>query len=283
MFVVAGVTGHVGSVVAEQLLGKSQKIKVIVRSATKADVWSKKDADTAVGELDDRAFLTSALRGAAGFFTLLPPNYQAADFYGTQRATADAIAGAVKTSGVPHVVMLSSIGADVATGNGPIKGLYHLENALRATGVKVTAIRATSFHENVGMSLAPAKNAGIYPSFLPADVATPMIATKDIGVLAAQSLLAPSAKSEIVDLIGPAYSGRQVAEKLGAALGKALKIVEIPQAGWVDALKQGGMSPSLAEMFAEMYGGFTSGILVPKGDRLAKGTTTLDEVIKALV
>jgi len=157
MFVIAGVTGHVGSVVAEALLGKGQKIKVIARDAGKAAAWSKKGAEIAVGKLEDQEFLTGALRGAKGFFTLLPPNYQAADFYATQRSTADAIAAAVKSSGVPHVVILSSIGADQPAGTGPIKGLHYLENVLRATGVKLTAVRAGSFQENVGMALGAAK------------------------------------------------------------------------------------------------------------------------------
>src|SRR5262249_14474070 len=107
MFVVAGVSGHVGSIVAEQLLAKGQKVKVIVRDTAKGLAWSQKGAEVAVGALEDQAFLTGALRGAAGLFTLLPPNYQAADFYATQRKTADAITGAVKASGVPHVVILS--------------------------------------------------------------------------------------------------------------------------------------------------------------------------------
>src|SRR5690242_13128312 len=123
MFVVAGVTGHVGSVVAEQLLARGQKVKVIVRDAAKGAAWSRKGAEVAVGSLEDAASITAALRGASGFFTLLPPNFQAADFYGAQRKTADSIAAAVKESGVPHVVLLSSIGADLSDGTGPIKGL----------------------------------------------------------------------------------------------------------------------------------------------------------------
>ena len=111
--------------------------------------------------------MTGALRGAKGFFTLLPPNYQSTDFFATQRKTADSIAGAVKASGVPHVVMLSSIGADLAAGNGPIKGLHYLENALRAAGVKLTAVRAGSFQENVANVLEPAKKMGIFPNFAP--------------------------------------------------------------------------------------------------------------------
>jgi uncharacterized protein YbjT (DUF2867 family) len=284
MFVVAGVSGHVGSVAAKALLAQKQKIKVIVRDPAKGSEWSKAGAEVAAGALEDQAFLTGALRGAAGFFTLLPPNYQASDFFATQRSTADAIAGAVKASGVPHVVLLSSIGADLPAGTGPIKGLHYLEEALRATGVKLTAIRAGSFQENVGNSVAPARQAGIFPNFMPsADYPIPMIATKDIGALAAQSLLSPPAKSEVIDLVGPAYSYRQVAEKLGKALGKTLQIVDIPAAGHVDALVKAGFAKSLAQEFAEMYSAFAGGKVVPKGDRLVQGKTEIDEVIRAVV
>lgn len=284
MFVIAGVTGHVGSVVAEQLLAKGQKIKVIVRDAKKGEAWSKKGAEVAVGELGDGAFLATALRGASGFFTLLPPNFAAPDFYAFQRATVASIADAVKSSGVPHVVILSSVGADLAEGNGPIKGLFHLENALRATGTTLSAIRAGYFQENVGNSLAPAKGMGIFPNFAPsADYPMPMIATKDIGALAAETLLSPPAKSETIDLHGPAYSIREVAQKLGAALGKELQVVDIPAAGHVDAMVQAGFPKPIAEIFAEMYAGFGSGAIRPSGDRMVQGKTTIDEVIQSLV
>ena len=42
MFVIAGVTGHVGSVVAEKLLAKGQKVRVLVRDAGKGAAWSKR-------------------------------------------------------------------------------------------------------------------------------------------------------------------------------------------------------------------------------------------------
>ena len=74
-----------------------------------------------------------------------------------------------------------------------------------------------------------------------------------------------------------------LSEKLGAALGKTLQIVDIPQAGWVDAMMKGGLSKQMAEIFAEMYTGFMTGVLTPKGDRMVQGKTTIDEVIKAIV
>ena len=284
MFVIAGVTGHVGSVVANELLAKKMPVKVIVRDTAKGAPWAKKGAQVAVGTLQDTAFLTATLKGASGFFTLLPPDFAAPDFYAAQRKTADAIASAVKASGVPHVVMLSSVGAHLASGNGPIRGLHYLENVLRATGAILSAIRAGYFQENAANSLTPARQAGIVPNFMAsADYPVPMIATRDIGLLAAKLLVDKPKKSENVDLQGPAYTMRQVAEKLGAALGKTLKVVDIPPAGWVDAMKKGGFSEPVANVFAEMYAGFNSGAIKPVGDRLVQGKTELDEVIRAIV
>ena len=185
---------------------------------------------------------------------------------------------------VPHVVLLSSVGADLESGTGPIKGLHYFENALRKTGTILTAIRAGMFQENLGTSVGPAKAQGVLFNFMPsADIVMPMIATRDIGKLAAEQLLADTKKSEVIDLQGPSYSQRQVAEKLGKAVGKNLQIVDVPQAGWVDAMMKGGLPKPIAESFAEMYTGFGSGKVRPTGDRLVQGKTTLDEVLSTLV
>ena len=39
----------------------------------------------------------------------------------------------------------------------------------------------------------------------------------------------------------------------------------------------------VAEVYAEMYGAFASGIIKPKGDRMVQGQTPIDPVIKSLV
>ena len=110
-YVVAGVTGRVGSVVAKELLAQGENVRLIVRSAERGRPWIRRGTELAVGSLEDRAFLTGALRGAAGFFALLPEDPAAVDFHGTRRRIADSIAAAVKESGVPHVVMMSAISA----------------------------------------------------------------------------------------------------------------------------------------------------------------------------
>jgi uncharacterized protein YbjT (DUF2867 family) len=116
----------------------------------------------------------------------------------------------------------------------------------------------------------------------PVNHAIPMIATKVIGRLVADSLLNKPARSENVDLQGPSYSIRQTAQLLGKALGKELKVVDIPAAGRVDALKQGGFNDHIAKVFAQMLEGFEKGIIRPTGDRLVQGKTELAEVVAAL-
>jgi len=284
MFVVAGVTGHVGSVVARELLAAGKQVRVIVRDEARGASWAERGAELAIGSLDDEAFLAGALEGAEGFFVLLPPNMGVSDLYAWQRATSDGIARAVQASGVPHVVLLSSVGADLGHSNGPIKGLNYLERALRGTGTQLTAIRAGYFQENIGNSLYPARQMGILPFFGPsAEYPMPMIATQDIGALAAASLINPRPHSEVVDLHGPAYSMNQVAEKLGAALGKPLQAVAVPQEAWVSTLLGAGLPPVWAEAFAEMYAGFASGQIQPVGDRFVQGATEIDVTIAAVL
>jgi uncharacterized protein YbjT (DUF2867 family) len=280
MFVIAGATGHVGGTAARELLAQKQKVKVIVRDAAKGKDWAAKGAEVAVGELGDTAFLTGALKGATGFFTLLPPDFGASDVFTGQKKLADAITAAVKQSGVPHVVLLSSLGADLEKGTGPIKGLHYFENTLRAAGTKLSAIRAAYFMENIGNSVGAAKGMGIFPNFMASqDAPMPMIATKDIGTLAAKVLRNPPGKNENIDLIGPFHSVKESAELLGKAVGKQLNIVDIPPPGHVAAMTQAGVPKPMAEAFAEMYNAFNTGLVAPKGDRRETGTTPFADVI----
>lgn len=284
MFVIAGATGHVGSRVASELLAKKKKVRVVVREAAKGAPWKEQGAEVAVASLEDRAALTEALRGASGFFTLLPPNFAATDVLAWQKQTGESIAAAVKASGVAHVVLLSSVGADLPAGTGPIQGLHHLENALRDSGAKLTAIRAGYFQENVANAVQAVRDAGIFPVFAPsADYPFPMIATKDIAALAAKSLLDGASAHENVDLRGPAYTMRAVAEKLGAALKKPVEVVLIPEANWSATLVGAGVPKPMADAYAEMYGAFAAGKIAPRGDRLVQGTSEIDEVIASLV
>jgi uncharacterized protein YbjT (DUF2867 family) len=284
-YAVAGVTGRVGSVVATELLARGHRVRGISRDPTRAATWSAQSGgDAAIGSLEDREFLTQTLRDVAGFFTLLPEDPFSPDFHGTRRRMADAVAAAVRDTKVPQVVLLSAVAAMVADGNGPAIDLHYLEAALRSTGTNVTILRASWFQENVGAVVQAAAHAGIYPNLMfTADAAFPTVATRDVGGVAASLLLSPPPASEVVDLIGPAYSARDLALALGNSLGRQLEIIDVPPLARVGALVQAGLPQSFAEEVAELYACFEAGRIRPQGDRAMTATTTIHEVLPNLL
>jgi uncharacterized protein YbjT (DUF2867 family) len=283
MFVVAGVSGKTGAVVAETLLSQGQKVRVLVRDGAKGAVWRRRGAEVSVAALNDARTLEHALQGASGFYALLPEELTVTDFHGHRRAIAAALATAVKAARVPHVVFLSAAAAVLSEGNGPAADLHAAEKALRAVTC-TTAVRSCFFMENVLMALAPARHQGVYPSMLPsADLEIPMIATRDIGRFAARCLVEPPAQSEAIDLVGPMYSARQVAALLGAALNKTLDVIDVPAAAQVGALTQAGLPEAFARALAEMNACFASGRVTPRGDRMVPGTTRLEELLPELL
>lgn len=284
MYTIAGVSGRVGSATAERLLEEGAPARVLVRDPAKAQPWIERGAEVAVVDLGDRSTLAAALAGSDGFFTLLPFDPATTDFHGEAQALTSSIAGAVTDSGVPHVVMLSSAGADLPEGTGPIVPLHDLEEALRSTAAVVTAVRAGHFQEKVSDVLEAATSEGIYPVFADsADVPKPTVATRDIGAVVAQALLSPPRRSEVIDLDSPISTEREVAEVLGRVLGRQLEVVTIPAPGWNDALLGAGFSPHVAEVLVGLYDADERGLLAPRGDRMVRCDTDLETTLAALV
>ncbi|MBZ2196889.1 NmrA family NAD(P)-binding protein [Occultella gossypii] len=284
MFVITGATGRVGSAAANALLDAGAPVRVLVRSAEAAEGWRNRGADAVRVDLRDRRSLTEALQGSAGLFALLPFDPTADDIHAHTQALVASIAWAVRASRVPHVAMLSSGGADLASGTGPIASLYALEQALTQTGAILSAIRSGHFQEKVGDLVGVARVEGVYPVFADsAEVATPMVATSDVGRVAARALLSPPPISEAIDVIGPEYTERDVAGVLGELLGRRLEVVTLPRADWVPALVQAGLPAAAAELLAELHDADQHGLLAPRGDRTERGATGLRPTIARLV
>ena len=282
IFVVAGATGHVGSVVARELLAAGHRVRAIVSSAEKAKSLAGPGAEILAGELSDVAFLTRALRGADGAFLLQPPPpNDAPDVRGLQDRVAHAEAAAVTESGVRHVVLLSSWGAEKPSGTGPIVGLHVLEEALKKTRAISTFVRAGSFTENLLHMLPAAKHQSILPSFFPPEHKVPSIATRDIAAAVVRALLSPPAVTEVVYILGASeYSAVDQAAYLSRKLGKEIKLLNLPASAVSGAMQQGGMGPSMSGLMQEMYEGAMKGLLgVEPGHRVEKGTTTLEQAL----
>lgn len=286
MFVVAGVTGHTGAVVADTLLAKKQSVRVIVRAAEKGAAWRARGAEVAVASLDDAQALARAFEGAAGAYLLVPPNYAAVSYLDDRKKVADALTNAVKASGLGHVVFLSSVGAHLPEGTGPIRVVRYGEQQLGAVAKNLTILRPPSFFENWKPVLGAAKAQGVLPSFLAPSRKIPMISTRDIGRIAAEQLLVGGRGRMVLELSGPEdYSPNDVAAVLSTILKHPVTVQQAPLTAVVPTYKSFGFSEDAARLFEEMYRGFEQGTIVfeQTGATHLRGTVTLAEALASFV
>lgn len=284
-YVITGVSGNTGGVVADTLLAQGQPVRVVVRDREKAARFASRGAEVAVAELGDARALAAAFSGARGAYVLVPPNMATQDTRAHQRATSESIATALREAKVPHAVLLSSIAAHHVDGTGPIAGLHHTEALLRALpDTRASFVRPAYFMENLGGSLGMLDQ-GLLPSFMPASLAIDMVATVDIGKLAAQLLVEGTAATQVIELFGPAkVSMADVAAALSKRLGKTIHVAEAPTEAVVPTLTGFGMPADLAAMYREMIEGLIRGhVTFEGGHRTARGTTTVDTVLAKLL
>lgn len=285
MFVIAGVSGNTGKVAAETLLGQKKPVRVIVRDAKKGEPWKAKGAEVAVADLDDVAAMTRALQGADGAYLLLPPQFGSTEVRKDNAARAKRLAEAVDAAGVKHVVFLSSIAAQHDSGTGPITSVHEAEKIFGKAKANVTFIRAAYFMENIGSSLYALPN-GAYPTFLRADLKIPMVATRDIGLLAAKTLSEGGRGKRVIELEGPQpYDQNDVAATLSKLAKKPVTVQQGPEEAMIPALTGAGVPPAWAALFQEMTHGVNTGHVVFEGGAAehVRGTTPLESVLERLV
>ena len=277
MYVVLGATGHTGSIIANTLLVKGERVRVVGREASRLERFVRKGAEAFTATVSDAAALTEAFRGARAAYLMLPPNMASPDYRADQERESDAISKAVKDSGLHYAVFLSSFGAHVPEGTGPIAGLHSAEQKLNAIGgFNVLYLRAGYFMENNLSAIGMIQGMGIYGHAVLPDLKLPMIETRDIGDYAAGRLLKLD------------FSGKQTRELLGErdismneataviarGVGKPdLRYVQFPYDQVQQVLMQMGIQPKTAGQFIEMYKAINEGVVAAQEPRSLENTT----------
>lgn len=277
MITVMGATGQVGGEIVRRLRKEGQAVRALGRSDAKLADLRAAGAETLAGDAADAAFLASAFRGASAVFTLQPPDLQAADYRALQDRHGEAIVAAVRESGVKAVVQLSSIGAEQASGTGPIAGVHAQEERLKTLrGVDVLALRPGFFLENFYASLPVIQHQGVLADAVAPDTVLPMIATRDVAAAAASALVKRDFKGFVVrELLGQRdLTHAEVARVIGAAIGKPdLAYVQVPYEDMVGALVGAGLSPNVSRVYVEMSRAFNEGKVRSLEGRSAANTT----------
>ncbi|HYU47171.1 MAG TPA: NmrA family NAD(P)-binding protein [Terriglobales bacterium] len=277
MYVVLGASGNTGHVVAKNLLAHGQKVRVVGRNAARLQPLAAESAEIFIGDVTDARALTKAFKGAESAYVMLPPDPTSNDFRALQERANDAIVSAVRSAGVKNVVSLSSIGADQASGTGPVVGLYNLEQKLnQIDGANVLHLRAGYFMENTLPQVGAIRMTGNVVGPLRPDLKLGMIATRDIGAVAADALLRLEFRGkQTQELQGQRdLSYTELAAIIGKAIGKpSLGYVQAPNEQMKAAMAQMGMSENLVGLILEMAGALNAGHMRALEPRSARNTT----------
>ena len=277
MYVVLGATGNTGSVIANSLLLKGERVRVVGRDASRLERFVRKGAEAFAANVTDAAAITKAFTGARAAYLMLPPNLSSQDYRADQERESDAIAKAVKDSSLHYAVHLSSYGAQAPEGTGPIAGLHSSEQKLNAiTGLNVLHLRAGYFMENNLAAIGMIQAMGIFGHALTPDLKHPMIATRDIGDYAAQRILKLDfSGKQSRELLGERdISMNEATAVIARGIGKAdLRYVQFPYEQVQQVLEQMGIPPKTAGQFIEMYKAINEGVVAGREPRSAENTT----------
>jgi uncharacterized protein YbjT (DUF2867 family) len=139
--------------------------------------------------------------------------------------------------------------------------------------------------ENSSWDVAPAARNGVIASFLqPLDKPVPMVATADIGSVAAEIIQAKWNGRRVVELEGPhRVTPNEIAATFASLLGRPVRIEAVPREIWESLFKSQGMKNPLPRI--QMLDGFNEGwIEFESGEAGSrKGKVELRTVLEKLV
>ncbi len=276
MYVVLGASGNTGRVVATNLLSRGQKVRVVGRNAAHLQSLAAKGAETFIADVTDAGALTKALQQADSAYVMIPPDVTSNDPLGYSNRVSDAIAAAVQNAGTKNIVALSSIGADKASGTGPVVGLHNLEQKLsQINSANVLFLRAAYFMENTLPQVGAIHKMGYAVGPLRPDLMLPMIATRDIGAAATDALLHPVSGKQTRELLGQRdLTYTEVVSMIGQAIGKPdLKYTQLADDQVRGAMVQLGMSDQVARLLLEMTAALNAGTMRAIEPRTPRNTT----------
>nr|WP_315412670.1 NmrA family NAD(P)-binding protein [uncultured Pseudomonas sp.] len=280
MYVITGITGKVGGALAHHLIEAGQPVRAVMRDAGKAAYWADLGCEIALARMEDAQALTEAFRGATGVFILPPSDFDPLPDFPAARAVIAAVSQALQAAAPKKVLCLSTIGAQARELN-LLTQRTLMEQALSGLDLPVTFLRPAWFMENALYDVIAARETGVIHSFLqPLDKAVPMIATADIGALAAQLLQQDWAGRRVVELEGQWVSPNDIARSLTRILGRDVRAEVVERDTWEALLRAQGAQNPTPRM--RMVDGFNEGWICFEHDQVLKGSTSLDSVLRKL-
>jgi uncharacterized protein YbjT (DUF2867 family) len=254
-YAITGSTGHISLPVIKQLVAAGHSVKVITSNANRAHEIEALGATAAVGPVQNAEFLKQAFAGADAVYTMVPPMWQPVNWKAEIGAVGKNYAEAIKANQVKWVVNLSSIGAHLPDGCGPVSGLYLVEQALNElTNTNVLHVRPGYFFNNLLANIGLIRQTGILGSNNGPDTRYILSDTNDIAKVIGEALLHTDFKGHSVKYTSSdERTAKEIATVIGAAIGKPeLLWVEFTDEQSLAGMLGAGLSQEIAANYTQM-------------------------------
>lgn len=251
-YVITGSLGNISKPLTQTLIAAGHTVTVISSQASRKTEIEALGANAAIGSVLDVDFLTKTFKGADAVYTMVPPTFATTDWKKHIGDAGKIYAEAIAAAGVKHIVNLSSIGAHMADGCGPVSGIHREEQALNTlTNVNILHLRPGNFYTNLYSNIGMIKQGNIIGGNYGINTSIVFVHPSDIATVAAEALSNLSFKNHTIQyVVSDERTTNDVAKVIGAAIGK-------PELPWIDFKDEdsfGGMvGAGLPEEIAKNY------------------------------
>jgi uncharacterized protein YbjT (DUF2867 family) len=261
--IITGSLGNISRPLATQLIAEGQEVTVISSNPEKSAEITQLGAHAAIGSVSNENFLINAFTGADLVYLMVPPDFSASNFRAYIKSVGQHYANAVKAAGVKKVVLLSSIGAHLDQGTGPIAGLHDVEQIFDPLeNLDLLILRPAFFYNNFYANIDLIKHMGIIGSNYGADQAIVLADPKDIAAVAANKIKEGFTGKSILYIASDKRKLSEVALALGTAIGKAdLPWIAFDDTQAFDGMVGAGLPAEIANNYVEMGTAIRSAVL----------------------
>lgn len=262
-------SGHIGSLVADYLLDAGADLRLLSRHPDKLTRLATRGAGVADGDLEDEAYVVEATQGVDALFWVTPPEFGVSDLWAFQNRVGRSAAEAIRVNRIRRVVNVSSVGAHLPSGGGPIDGLHDVEQLLDHAAINIVHLRPGYFFENFLMHRQSIRDEGNICLPVSGSRRIKMIATRDIARVAADRLVDTSWTGRLVrGLHGPDdLSFDAAAAAISEGVGRKVVHVKVDEETARKAMIDAEMSDHVADLMLELYRSIESGTLVADEER----------------
>jgi uncharacterized protein YbjT (DUF2867 family) len=254
MFLVTDATGHVGKAVIAELASHSLPCRVLIQPTAEPPALPA-NAQAAPCNFNDEASIQRVVEGVEAIFLACPSMPQITE-------SQLRLLRVAKAAGVKRVVQLSGVGANAEMCCARMLRWYgEAENAIAATGLKVTRLRPT-IQMQMLLEFAPgiAQHGQIAGPFR--STRWTWVDSRDIAAVAVAALRDPAHAEKTYVITGAeALSYHEVAERLSAVLDKQIRYTDITAneaRGWLQAK---GVPPVMIEAKLELWDACASNLI----------------------